>query len=112
MKLAWLQAPRSRRLGRMLSAVVLVVLIAAAINVVGIQLVGDIDSWTRWLDERAGYFFAWRMCLYAGTAYGWWKMRRRLQARDGSADARRRLLRAEIGGVAALMLLEVSVWLH
>ena len=112
MKLAWLQAPRSRRLGRMLSAVVLVVLIAAAINVVGIQLVGDIGGWTRWLDERAGYFFAWRVCLYAGAAYGWWNLRRRLRARDASADARQRLLRAEVGAVAALVLLEVSVWLR
>ena len=82
MKLAWLQALRSRRLGRMVSAVVLVVLIAAVINVVGIRFVGDIDGWTRWLDERAGYFFAWRVCLYAGAAYGWWNMRGRLRARD------------------------------
>jgi hypothetical protein len=96
----------------MLTAVVLVGLIAAAINVIGIQLVGDIDGWTRWLDERAGYFLAWRVCLYAGAAYGWWNMRRRLRARDASADARRRLLRAEIGAVAAFLLLEVSVWLR
>jgi succinate dehydrogenase hydrophobic anchor subunit len=112
MKLAWLQVPRSGRLGRVLSAVVLVVLIAAAINVVGIQLVGDIDHWTKWLDEPAGYFFAWRVCLYVGTAYGWWNMRRRLRARDASTDARCRLLRAEIGAVGALLLLEVSVWLR
>jgi hypothetical protein len=39
-------------------------------------------------------------------------MRRRLRARDASADARRRLLRAEIGAVAAFLLLEVSVWLR
>ena len=35
-----------------------------------------------------------------------------LRARDASTDARQLLLRAEIGAVAALLLLEVSVWLR
>lgn len=112
MKLAWPRSLWSRRLSRALAAAVLAVLFAVAINVLGIGLVGDVDRWTRWLDERAGYFFAWRLCLYAATAYGWWKLRRRLRERDPSPEARRRLLRAEIGAIASLALLEASALLR
>jgi hypothetical protein len=39
-------------------------------------------------------------------------MRRRLRARDASAETHQRLLRAEIGAVAAIALLEVGVLLR
>jgi hypothetical protein len=87
--------------------VALVVLVAAGINLVGIRLLGDIDGWTRWLDERAGYFLVWRLCLYGATVYGWIWMRRRLRARDPSAETG--LRRAEIGAVATIAMLELSL---
>lgn len=112
MKFVWPRSLWTRRLSRALAAATLVVLIAVVINIVGIGLVGDVDRWTRWLDERAGYFFAWRLCLYTATAYGWSKLRGRLRERDPSPEARRRLSRAEIGAIASLALLEASVFLR
>ena len=102
----------SRQLGRTLGWVALIVLVAIAVNVVGIRLIGDVEGWGRWLDERAGYFLVWRLCLYGATAYGWMWMRRRLRARDASAETHQRLLRAEIGAVAVIVLLEISVLLR
>ena len=92
-----------------------VVLVAAAVgaNIVGIYLVGSVANWERWLAATAGYFLVWRLCLYGATAYGWVWMRRRLLAREAQrgADrqARRRLLRSEIAGVAAIVALEASL---
>lgn len=108
MKLAKPKWLFSRPLGKALLWTTLVVLVAAGINLVGIGVVGDITAWSQWLDDYAGYFLAWRLCLYGATIYGWLWMRRRLY-RD--AEARQRLFRAEIGAIAAITLLEVSVLL-
>ncbi|WP_425353152.1 hypothetical protein [Pectobacterium parvum] len=43
------------------------------------------------------------------TIYGWLWMRRRLLLRDTRSDARCRLIRAEISGIAALLVLEFSL---
>ena len=102
----------NRRLGWALAWIALVVLVAVVVNLVGIHLVGDVDAWTRWLDEHAGYFLVWRLALYAATAYGWMCMRRRLRARDASGETHQRLLRVEIAALAAIALLEVSVFLR
>ena len=92
-----------------------VVLVAAGVgaNILGIYLVGSVAGWERWLAAASGYFLVWRLCLYGATAYGWVWMRRRLLAREAQrgADrqARRRLLRSEIAGVAAIVALEASL---
>ena len=101
--------------GRLVSAlawVTLIVLAAVAVNLVGIRVVGDVDGWARWVNEHAGYFLVWRLGLYGATAYGWIRMRRRLRARDRSAEAHHRLRRAELGALAAIALLEISVFLR
>lgn len=105
MRPAWLF---NRSLGRALFWTAFVVLVAAGINLVGISIVGDVSAWSRWLDNNADYFLVWRLCLYGAVCYGWLRMRRRL-SRD--ADTLQRLIRAEIGAVVAVLLLEVSVWL-
>jgi len=58
---------------------------------------------------RRTYFFLWRLCLYGATGYGWIWMRRRLLARESGTEARRRLLRAEVAGVAGIVALEASL---
>jgi len=87
------------------------VIVAAAVgaNIVGIYLVGSVTGWERWLAAAAGYFLVWRLCLYGATAYGWVWMRRRLLAREDDAQARRRLVRSEIAGVIAIVVLEASL---
>ncbi|MFJ5483630.1 hypothetical protein [Pectobacterium actinidiae] len=111
MSRTWLR-PRwlfNRRLAMALGWTVVLLTAAVAANVLGIHFVGSIAGWERWLADAAGYFLLWRLCLYGATAYGWVWMRRRLLARDASSDARRRLIRAEIAGVAALLTLEFSM---
>ena len=67
----------------------------------------------RWLfSRRAAKALLWTVVLVA-AAVGWIWMRRRLLAREdqNGADrqARRRLVRSEIAGVVAIMVLEASL---
>jgi hypothetical protein len=84
---------------------------AAAINLAGIRLLGNIDGWSRWMRGHTAYFLIWRLCLYTATGYGWWWMRRRLRQRETSPESQRRLLRTEIAAVLAIVLLECNVLL-
>ncbi|VFR95033.1 FIG00958347: hypothetical protein [plant metagenome] len=103
----------SRRAAKALLWTVVIVAAAVGANIAGIYLVGSVGGWERWLAASAGYFFIWRLCLYGATAYGWIWMRRRLLARedqDGAdGQARRRLVRSEIAGVVAIVVLEASL---
>ncbi len=111
MSLTWLRPRRlfNRRMAKTLLWTMLLIAAAVAANIAGIHYLGSVVGWERWLAESSGYFLLWRLCLYGATAYGWLWMRRRLLARDASSDARRRLIRAEIAGVAALLALEFSL---
>lgn len=103
---------RLRRAGLVLLWAILVLLAAVAANIVGIHLAGGIDGWQTWLAAHSNHFLAWRLLLYAGTAYGWIWMRRRVLAREPDAGTRRRLLRAEMAAVAAVAALEISPFLQ
>ena len=102
-RLGWLF---NRRVALVLLCAVLLVSAAIIANLVGIGLAGNVERWRQWLDAHAIYFFAWRVLLYAATAYGWVWMRRRLLVRE--PNARPRLLRMEIGAVLAMAALEFS----
>lgn len=108
----WLRRLLNPRLGAALLWALLVVLTAASINLVGIRLIGNLEGWSRWMRGHAAYFLIWRLCLYTATGYGWWWMRRRLRQRETSPESHRRLLRAEIAAVLAIVLLEGSVLLR
>ncbi|UBT80428.1 hypothetical protein LCH33_003851 [Pseudomonas amygdali] len=109
LRLRWLF---NRRNGRALAWALVLLSLAVAANVAGIYLVGSVAGWERWMSASAGYFLAWRICLYAATVYGWLWMRRRLLARESAPDARRRLVRAEIAGAIAIVALEASLLLQ
>ncbi|WP_066267400.1 hypothetical protein [Hydrogenophaga palleronii] len=109
LRLRWLF---NRRNARALAWAVVLLSLAVAANVAGIYLVGSVAGWERWMSASAGYFLAWRICLYAATVYGWLWMRRRLLARESAPDARRRLVRAEIAGAIAIVALEASLLLQ
>jgi len=98
----------NRRVGLTLFVVLLVVTVAIMVNLVGIQLAGDIPSWDLWLKSHAAAFFFWRLCLYAATIYGWLWMRKRVLQRNPAPGNRKRILRAEICAIGAIVLLEVS----
>ncbi|MNF57043.1 hypothetical protein D3C84_385550 [compost metagenome] len=99
---------RLRRAGLVVLWALLVLLAAVATNVIGINLAGGIEGWQTWLTAHSNHFLAWRLLLYAGTAYGWIWMRRRVLAREPDAGTRRRLLRAEMAAVFAVAALEIS----
>lgn len=103
---------RLRRTGLVLLGTLLVLLAAVAANVIGIHLTGGIDSWQAWLSAHSTHFLVWRLLLYAGTAWGWLWMRRRVLAREPDAGTRRRLLRAALAAVAAVTALELSPYLQ
>ncbi|WP_407315450.1 hypothetical protein [Pseudomonas sp. nanlin1] len=92
----------------------IMVLLATALlaNVVGIYLVGSVTAWQHWMAAASGYFLVWRLALYAATARGWLWMRRRLLAREPDSEARYRLIRTEVAGVAAIVVLEISLLLQ
>jgi len=99
------------RVALTLLALALVVTVAVLVNVVGIELAGDILSWDHWLKDNAPVFFVWRMLLYAATVYGWLWMRKRVLQREETVDARKRLKRVEICAAASIMLLEMTNFL-
>ena len=102
----------SHSLGRALAWITLVVFVAVILNIVVIHLVGDAGKWSQWLNVHSSYFLIWRLCLYSATVYGWMWMRHRLRERDASTEAHQRLLRAEGGAIATIVLLEASILLQ
>jgi len=105
-RLRWLF---NRRVGLTLLWTALLLIAAVAVNVVGIQIAGGIEGWQRWMDAHTGASLAWRLLLYAGTAWGWLWMRRRLRAREPDGVTAQRLLRVEIAAVVAVIVLETSL---
>ncbi|VFR27466.1 FIG00958347: hypothetical protein [plant metagenome] len=99
----------NRRLGKALLWIALLLIVAVAANALGIHFVGSVASWERWLANASVYFLVWRLCLYGATVYGWLWMRRRLLARESSKEAKRRLLRAEVASIVAMVALEASL---
>lgn len=87
-----------------------VLFIAALVNVIGIRVAGDVNGWARWLTAHREYFLAWRLALYAATGCGWWWMRTRVIQRE--PNARLGLQRAEIAAIVVIFALELSALLH
>ena len=104
-RLPWLF---NRRVGVVLLCTLLVVAVAAAVNIAGIHMIGGVEGWQHWLQAHAGHFFVWRLGLYGAAAYGWWWMRRRLLRRESSRETHQRLLRTEIAAVIAVVALEAG----
>lgn len=108
-RLRWLF---SRRVGWALAWISLVIAAAVLVNLVGIEIVGNTEAWSQWLDHYAALFFFWRLCLYGLTGWGWLWMCRRLLAREASPEIAKRLVRTEIAAVLAILLLEGSTLLR
>jgi hypothetical protein len=102
----------NRRVGVALLWSALVIGAAVVVNLAGIRIVGGVNGWERWLQGHTEAFLAWRLCLYAVTAWGWWWMRQRVRQREATAETHQRFLRVEIAAVAAIVLMESSAWLQ
>ncbi|KIP19731.1 putative membrane protein [Burkholderia sp. MSHR3999] len=84
-----------------------ITVVMIAIHAVGIHLVGNVAAWQRWLHVHAWMFRLWRLALYMVILRSWWWMRTCVRQRDPSPDAQRRLMRAEIAAVLAIVLTEI-----
>lgn len=102
----------NRRVGFAFLWTILLLVVAITINLIGIRVLGSIEGWERWMDDYTGYFMAWRLLLYAGLAWGWLWMRKRVLAREPGTESHQRLIRVEIAGVVALAVLEGSLLLQ
>jgi hypothetical protein len=87
-----------------------VMLVAIAVNVVGIRIVGDVNGWAHWLKAHRTDFLVWRIGLYGATAWGWWRMHKRARQRDPGGH--RRLLRVEVAAVLVILGLETIALLQ
>jgi hypothetical protein len=97
-----------QRAARVLLWGMLLLIAATAANVAGIHLAGSLDGWRQWLKSQTDHFLIWRLLLYAGTAWGWRWLRRRVVAREPGGKTQSRLLRAEMAAVLAVTALEIS----
>lgn len=91
-----------------LVALAFIIVVAVAINLAGIKALGGIEAWDSWRAHAYWYFLIWRLCVYAGLAYGWTWMRRRVLEREPTADARARLWRGGIAVAITLALFELA----
>ena len=102
---------RSPRIGRSLVTALAMLLamtiVMIVVHAVGIRIVGGVAAWQRWLHLHVWMFRLWRLALYVAILRGWWWMHTRVRQRDRSPDARRRLMRAEIAAVLAIVLTEI-----
>lgn len=101
----WLRIPRS--LVVVLAMLAALMVVAIMVHVIGVRLVGSVAAWQRWLHAHAWTFGLWRLGLYAAIVRGWWWMRTRVRQRENSFEAQRRLMRAEIAAVLAIVLTEI-----
>ena len=95
-----------RPLPRALLAVLLLLSVAAAVNVIGLRMVGDITGWSRWLKAHGSWFLCWRLCVYGLTTYCWWRMHARISQREPGSESR--LRRVEIAAVLAILTFEAE----
>lgn len=102
-KMAWLF---NKQVRSALLWTILLIVIAALINLIGIRIAGDIEHWNIWLKDHAAIFLIWRVILYSVISYGWFWMRKRVIQREPMAKTR--IIRAEIFAIGALLLLEIS----
>ena len=102
----------SRRVVLTAGWVIALIVVAVGVNLIGIHIVGSVGGWNGWLESHRGLFFAWRLCVYGVTAWGWWWMRRRVRERETTSGVRVQLWRAEIATVVVVLLLEGSVMLR
>lgn len=98
----------NKRTAQALAWTALLLLVAVAVNVIGIGIVGDLQGWSRWLDAHARLFLIWRIFLYLALGVSWWGIRRRIMASVGSAREGARLIRVEVAAVVTLLVLEIS----
>jgi hypothetical protein len=95
-----------------LGCVASVIFATIVINLIGIHALGGVDGWTSWLGQHRIHFLAWRLSLYAATAYGWWWMRKRVLLRESNTSTHAHFHHVEAAAVVVAFALETTSWLQ
>lgn len=89
-----------------IAVVSLVVVIALAFNLLGIQIMKGLPAWQEWRAHSYWYFFSWRVALYSVALSIWLRYRGRQQHRVPSSKSNVR--KAEAAVILSLLLLELT----
>ena len=85
---------------------------AFCVNAAGAALLGSTEQWTQWIRHHWLYLLLWRLGLYSLTVWGWLRMRRRIREAQTHLHVGKRLLRAEVAAVTAVVMVEVIGFLQ
>lgn len=89
-----------------ITVVSLVVVIALAFNLLGIQVMEGLPAWQEWRANSYWYFFSWRVALYSVALSIWLGYRDRHLRRGKSCKPNVR--KAEAAVILSLLLLELT----
>jgi len=95
--------------GALKTAVVLLVLsvVAMVITVALLRLFGSMEAWEQWRANHYAILLTWRLMLYVGLAFAWFKLKARLPEQARMTHSKR-LRRVEILVALLVALIEVS----
>ncbi|MHC8349729.1 hypothetical protein ACYZT7_10195 [Pseudomonas sp. RT4P38] len=96
--------------GQLILWVALITLAVVVIGLLGIDAAHNITGLSQWLRTQASALLIWRLTLYSGTVYGWYRMRRRFAYQGFTSPRHQRLLHAEVAAVSAIALLELMTF--
>ena len=89
-----------------IAIVSLVVVIALAFNLLGIQVMKGLPAWQEWRANSYWYFFSWRVALYSVALFIWLRYRDGLLRRKPSFKSHAH--KAEAAVILSLLLLELT----
>lgn len=89
-----------------IAVVSLVLVIALAFNLLGIQVMKGLPAWQEWRANSYWYFFSWRVALYSAVLSIWLRYRDRQLRREPSSKSHVR--KAETAVTVSLLLLELT----
>lgn len=89
-----------------IAVVSLVLVIALAFNLLGIQVMKGLPAWQEWRANSYWYFFSWRGALYSVALSLWLRYRDRQLHREPSSKSNVR--KAETAVILSLLLLELT----
>lgn len=101
-----------RALGTALLWALGMVIVGAAISLLGVRLLGGVQGFESWLRDHRFHLLAWRLVLYGATFSGWCWMRKRLLLREPDDATRARLRHSEFSALVVILALEIATWLQ
>ncbi|WP_122339467.1 hypothetical protein [Pseudomonas caricapapayae] len=102
-----LKALTKRSFWQIAGAALLIGFVGIAAHQLGINLISGTKHWDQARQQAYPYFLAWRILVYIGLGVSWAWMRKRVIARDPSADAAARLTRIQYAMIITILVFEL-----